>query len=50
MSFDPSSKPPFVDWRLDRWKLAFLLLLFILLLVWALFWPESASALGSRFP
>jgi hypothetical protein len=48
MSREPSPKPPFIDWRLDRWKLAFLLLLFSFLLAWALLWPEDASALANR--
>ncbi len=27
---------PYLDWRLDRWKLALLLVLFVLLLTWAM--------------
>jgi hypothetical protein len=29
-------KAPYLDWRLDRWKLALLLLLFVVLLAWAM--------------
>jgi hypothetical protein len=32
----PTPKPPYVEWRLDRWKVAVLLLLFGLLVLWAL--------------
>ena len=41
MSRDPFSGPPYVDWRLDRWKLALLFCLFLLLLLLALFWPDG---------
>lgn len=43
MNLEPSSPPPYIDWWLDRWKLAFLLLLFVILLAWALFAPADAS-------
>jgi hypothetical protein len=36
---DPFSKPPYIDWRLDRWKLTLLALLFGGLLCWVLFAP-----------
>jgi hypothetical protein len=29
-------QPPHIDWRLDLWKILFLLLLFFGLLLWAL--------------
>ncbi|MFN8488097.1 MAG: hypothetical protein U0350_10920 [Caldilineaceae bacterium] len=41
MSRDPTSGPPYMDWRIDRWKLALLFCLLLLLLLLALFWPES---------
>lgn len=34
-------KPPYIEWALDRWKLLLILLLFVLLLVGTLFWPEE---------
>ncbi|MCB0185685.1 MAG: hypothetical protein KDE31_15565 [Caldilineaceae bacterium] len=37
---------PYFDWPLDRWKLLVLLLLFVLLLLGALFWPEEANAVA----
>jgi len=37
-------EPPYFDWPLDRWKLLVLLLLFILLLLGALFWPAETHA------
>jgi len=45
MSLDPDRPPPYFDSRLDRWKLAVLLLLFLILLVLALLWPEDAPLL-----
>lgn len=40
MNDDPAGQvpnwAPYLDWRLDRWKLALLLLLFIVLLAWAM--------------
>jgi len=45
MSLDPDQPPPYFDSRLDRWKLAVLLLLFLILLVLALLWPEDAPLL-----
>ena len=41
MNLDPSSGPPYFDWDLDRWKVFVLILLFILLLILALFGPEE---------
>ena len=40
-------EPPYFDWPLDRWKLLVILLLFILLLLGALFWPLDAQAATS---
>lgn len=37
------SRPPYLDWRLDLWKLALLVVLFAVLLAWAL-WGGSATA------
>jgi|GEM_PF-1751831 len=31
--------PPYFEWPLDRWKLLVLALLFLLLVLGALFWP-----------
>jgi hypothetical protein len=36
---DPNLRPPYIDWRLDGWKLTALVLLLTLLAAWALFWP-----------
>lgn len=44
MSREPSSGPPYVDWRLDRWKLAVLFCLLLILLLLALFGPDSGLA------
>lgn len=35
---------PYVEWRLDRWKLTLVLVLFLLLLLGVLFWPEEENA------
>ncbi len=48
-------EPPYFDWPLDRWKLFVILVLFILLLLGALFWPldsptATAAALMVRLP
>ncbi len=43
-------EPPYFDWRLDRWKLLVILVLFVLLLLGALFWPldsQSATSAGT---
>lgn len=37
-------EPPYFDWRLDRWKLLVILLLFVLLLLGAIFWPVDSLA------
>jgi len=37
-------EPPYFDWSIDRWKLLFILLLFVLLLLGALFWPADLLA------
>jgi hypothetical protein len=40
MNEDRPSQPPYFDWRIDRWKVSVLLLLFAALLLWALMgWP-----------
>lgn len=38
MPDDPTLRPPYIDRQIDSWKLAVMLLLFTLLVVWALFW------------
>lgn len=38
-------EPPYFEWPLDRWKLLVLLLLFLLLLCGALFWPDETYAM-----
>jgi hypothetical protein len=40
MTDDPTPRPPYIDWRLDGWKLTVLVLLFALLGAWALFWLD----------
>ncbi len=50
MNLDPSRRPPYLDRRLDRWKLALLLCLFIILLLIALFWPDSALRVLGHTP
>lgn len=37
MNGEHRSQPPYFDWRIDRWKIGLLLLLFAGLLLWALF-------------
>jgi hypothetical protein len=39
MPDDPNPRLPYIDWRLDSWKLTVLVLLLALLAAWALFWP-----------
>ena len=41
MNLDPLRHPPYLDRRLDRWKIVLLLCLLIVLLLGALFWSES---------
>jgi len=36
--------PPYFEWPLDGWKLLVLVILFLLLLLGALWWPEGVSA------
>ena len=36
-----NSGPPYFEWPLDRWKLLFLLILFVLLLAGLLLFPEE---------
>ncbi|MEZ4726867.1 MAG: hypothetical protein R3E79_07005 [Caldilineaceae bacterium] len=36
--------PPHFDWPLDGWKLLVLVVLFLLLLLGALWWPEGVWA------
>lgn len=38
----PPPGPPFLDWRLDAWKVALLVLLFVLLVAWAL-WADAPA-------
>jgi hypothetical protein len=40
----PDREPPYFDWPLDRWKLLVIVLLFVLLLSGALFWPADLLA------
>ncbi|CAN5771575.1 hypothetical protein BH10CHL1_BH10CHL1_24280 [soil metagenome] len=50
MNFDPSRRPPYFERRLDCWKIAVLLCLFILLLLGALFWPDSTWQIMTPTP
>ncbi|MEZ4862549.1 MAG: hypothetical protein R3C14_14645 [Caldilineaceae bacterium] len=42
--------PPYFEWALDRWKLLVLALLFLVLLLGALLWPEEAGATLRSLP
>jgi hypothetical protein len=46
----PDREPPYFDWPLDRWKLLVIVLLFVLLLTGALFWPADLLAAAPLFP
>jgi hypothetical protein len=39
-----NDKPPYFEWSLDSWKLLVLALLFLALLLGALWWPEGVWA------
>lgn len=41
-----NERPPYFEWPLDSWKLFVLAILFLLLLLGALWWPDNASALA----
>ena len=42
-----NDKSPYFEWPLDGWKLLVLALLFLALLLGALWWPEEAFVLAS---
>jgi len=51
MSNDPKTSPPYFERNLDRWKLAVLLILFLVLLLTALLWPDDAPVtVGALLP
>lgn len=40
-------EPPYFDWTIDRWKLALIVILFLILLIGTLFWPDSTPTVDS---